>query len=80
MDYLDPITLTAAQHIENIKGLLLNLFKTCDVDILLENLDVIEECRRMIKILEIKPKGLIYTIQFYDGLDYFEIKEGYNND
>lgn len=76
MDYLDPVTATAAQHIANIKGLLEDLFKNFGIDYILENLDSIEECNRVIKILKSKPSGIIYTIQFYDGLDYFEIKEG----
>lgn len=76
MDYIEPVTATAAQHIENIKGLVKDLCKNYDVDFTLENLDIIEECRRAIEILKAKPIGLIYTLEFYDGLDYFEIKEG----
>ena len=76
MDYLEPITATAAQHIENIKESLEYLFKNNNVDIIIENLDILEECKRVIKILKTKPKRVLYTIQFYDGLDYFEIKEG----
>ena len=76
MDYTEPVTATAAQHIENIKGLVKDLCKNYDVDFTLENLDIIEECRRAIEILKSKPIGLIYTLEFYDGLNYFEIKEG----
>ena len=76
MDYTNPVTATAAQHIENIKGLVKDLCKNYDIEYTLENLDIIAECRRAIEILKIKPSGLIYTIQFYGGLDYFEIKEG----
>lgn len=76
MDYTDPVTATAAQHIENIKGLVKDLCKIYDIEYTLENLDIIEECRRAIEILKTKPSCLIYTVQFYDGLDYFEIKEG----
>jgi hypothetical protein len=76
MDYTEPVTATAAQHIENIKGLIEDLCKNYDIDFTLENLDIIEECRRTIEILKTKPHGVLYTIQFYDGLDYFEIKEG----
>lgn len=76
MDYAEPVTATAAQHIENIKGLVKDLCKNYDVDFTLENLDIIEECRRAIEILKSKPIGLIYTLEFYDGLNYFEIKEG----
>ena len=76
MDYTDSITATAAQHIANIKGLVKDLCKNYDIDYTLENLDIIAECRRAIEILKSKPSGIIYTIQFYDGLDYFEIKEG----
>lgn len=76
MDYSEPVTATAAQHIANIKGLLVDLCRNYDIDFTLENLDIIAECRRAIEILKTKPTGLIYTIQFYDGLDYFEIKEG----
>ena len=76
MDYTNPVTATAAQHIENIKGLVKDLCKNYDIEYTLENLDIIAECRRAIEILKIKPSGLIYTIQFYGGLDYFEIKAG----
>lgn len=76
MDYTSPITATAAQHIANIKGLLEDLTKNYNIEYTLENLDIIAECKRAIEILKTKPSGLIYTIQFYDGLDYFEIKEG----
>lgn len=76
MDYNNPVTATAAQHIANIKGLVEDLCKNYNIDFTLENLDIIAECRRAIEILKTKPCGLIYTVQFYDGLDYFEIKEG----
>ena len=76
MDYTDPITATAAQHIGIIKGLLEDLTNNYNIEYTLENLDIIAECRRAIEILKTKPTGIIYTIQFYDGLDYFEIKEG----
>ena len=76
MDYSEPVTATAAQHIANIKALVEDLCKNYNIDFTLENLDIIAECRRAIEILKTKPSGLIYTIQFYDGLDYFEIKEG----
>ena len=76
MDYTEPVTATAAQHIANIKGLVEDLCKNYDIDFTLENLDIIEECRRAIEILKSKPVGLIYTLEFYEGLDYFEIKEG----
>lgn len=76
MDYTEPVTATAAQHIANIKGLIEDLCKNYNIDFTLENLYIIAECRRAIKILKTKPSGLLYTIQFYDGLDYFEIKEG----
>lgn len=76
MDYTDPITATAAQHIANIKGLIEDLCKNYNIDFTLENLDIIAECRRAIEILKTKPSGPLYTIQFYEGLDYFVIKEG----
>lgn len=76
MDYSEPVTATVAQHIANIKGLVEDLCKNYSIDFTWENLDIIAECRRAIEILKTKPSGLIYTIQFYDGLDYFEIKEG----
>lgn len=76
MDYSDPVTATAAQHIANIKGLLEDLCKNYSIDFTLENLDIIAECRRAIEILKAKPAGLIYTLEFYEGLEYFEIKEG----
>ena len=76
MDYSEPVTATAAQHIANIKMLVEDLCKNYNVDFTLENLGIIEECRRAIEILKTKPSGLIYTVEFYDGLDYFEIKEG----
>lgn len=76
MDYTNPVTATAAQHIANIKALVEDLCKNYNIDFTLENLDIIEECRRAIEILKSKPAGLIYTLEFYEGLDYFEIKEG----
>lgn len=76
MDYSDPVTATAAQHIANIKGLVEDLCKNYNIDYTLKNLDIIAECRRTIEILKTKPSGLLYTIQFYDDLDYFVIKEG----
>ena len=76
MDYATPITATAAQHIANIKGLIEDLCRNYNIEYTLENLDIIAECRRAIEILKTKPSCLIYTVQFYDGLDYFEIKEG----
>lgn len=76
MDYTDPVTATAAQHIANIKGLVEDLCKNYNIDYTLENLNIIAECHRAIEILKTKPSGLLYTIQFYDGLDYFVIKEG----
>ena len=77
MDYTDPITATVTQHIANIKGLVEDLCKNYDIDFTLENLDIIEECRRAIEILKTKPCSLVYTVQFYDGLDYLEIKSGF---
>lgn len=76
MDYTNPVTATAAQHIENIKGLVKDLCKNYDIEYTLENLDIIKECRRAIEILKSKPAGIIYTLEFYDGLNYFEIVEG----
>ena len=76
MDYSNPVTATAAQHIANIKALVKDLAQNYDIDFTLENLDIIEECKRTIEKLSAKPLNLFYTITFYDGLDYFEIKEG----
>ena len=75
MDYSNPVTATAAQHIANIKLIVKDLCKNYDVDFTLENLDILEECKRAIETLNAKPLTKYYTIAFYDGLDYFEIKE-----
>lgn len=76
MDYTNPVTATAAQHIANIKALVKDLLQNYDIDFTLENLDILEECKRAIATLSAKPLNNYYTIAFYDGLDYFEIKEG----
>lgn len=75
MDYSNPVTATAAQHIANIKALVKDLAQNYDIEFTLENLDILEECKRAIKTLSAKPLSTVYTITFYDGLDYFEIKE-----
>lgn len=75
MDYTNPVTATAAQHIANIKALVKDLLQNYDIDFTLENLDILEECKRTIAKLSAKPLYKYYTIAFYDGLDYFEITE-----
>ena len=76
MDYTTPITTTVHNHIANIKLILDDLAKNYTIDLLLENLDIIEECKRTLDILKTKPCGATYTLCYYDGLDYFEITEG----
>lgn len=75
MDYTESVTATAAQHIANIKALVKDLLQNYDIEFTLENLHILEECKRAIETLSAKPLNKFYTIAFYDGLDYFEIKE-----
>jgi retron-type reverse transcriptase len=73
MDYTEPVTATAAQHIENIKGLIEDLCKNYDIDLLLENLNVLEECKRVINELNKRPRAERVTLEYNDGLEVFTI-------
>jgi hypothetical protein len=72
MDYSEPVTATAAQHIANIKLIIKDL-TAYDIDLLLENLNVLEECKRIIKELNKRPCGERVTLVYHDELETFTI-------
>lgn len=72
MDYSEPVTATVGQHIENIKLIIKDL-TTYDVDLLLENLNVLEECKRVINELNKRPRAERVTLEYNDGLETFTI-------
>lgn len=72
MDYSEPVTATIGQHIENIKLIIKDL-TTYDVDLLLENLNVLEECKRVINELNKRPRAERVTLEYNDGLEVFTI-------
>lgn len=72
MDYSEPVTATIGQHIENIKLIIKDL-TTYDVDLLLENLNVLEECKRVINELNKRPRAERVTLEYNDGLETFTI-------
>lgn len=74
MDYSEPITTTAHQHIKNIEYIIAS-YDDCDPDFKLENMDVINECRRTIEKLKRMDKRKRITLEYQDGLNYFLITE-----
>lgn len=72
MDYSEPVTATIGQHIENIKLIIKDL-TTYEVDLLLENLNVLEECKRVINELNKRPRAERVTLEYNDGLETFTI-------
>lgn len=72
MDYSEPVTVTVGQHIENIKLIIKDL-TTYDIDLLLENLNVLEECKRVINELNKRPRAERVTLEYNDGLEVFTI-------
>ena len=72
MDYSEPVTATVGQHIENIKLIIKDL-TTYDIDLLLENLNVLEECKRVIDLLNKRPRAERVTLEYNDGLETFTI-------
>lgn len=74
MDYTQPITTTAHQHIKNIEYIIAS-FDDLDVDFKLENMDIIDECRRTITELNKMDKRKRITLEYQDGLNYFLITE-----
>lgn len=72
MDYSEPVTATIGQHIENIKLIIKDL-TTYDIDLLLENLNVLEECKRVINELNKRPRAERVTLEYNDGLEVFTI-------
>lgn len=72
MDYSEPVTATIGQHIENIKLIIKDL-TTYDIDLLLENLNVLEECKRVINELNKRPRAERVTLEYNDGLETFTI-------
>lgn len=72
MDYSEPVTATIGQHIENIKLIIKDL-TTYDLDLLLENLNVLEECKRVINELNKRPRAERVTLEYNDGLETFTI-------
>ena len=72
MDYSEPVTATTGQHIENIKLIIKDL-TTYEVDLLLENLNVLEECKRVINELNKRPRAERVTLEYNDGLEVFTI-------
>lgn len=74
MDYSEPITTTAKQHIKNIEYIIAS-FDDLDAEFKLENMDVINECRRTIEKLKQMDKRKRITLEYQDGLNYFLITE-----
>ena len=72
MDYSEPVTATTQQHIENIKLIIKDL-TTYDMDLLLENLNVLEECKRVINELNKRPRAERVTLEYNDALEVFTI-------
>ena len=74
MDYSEPITTTAKQHIKNIEYIITS-FDELDPDFKLENMDVLDECRRTIEKLKQMDKRKRITLEYQEGLNYFLITE-----
>lgn len=74
MDYTKPITTTAKQHIKNIEYIIAS-FDDLDPDFKLENMDILDECRRTITELNKMDKRKRITLEYQDGLNYFLITE-----
>ena len=74
MDYSEPITTTAKQHIKNIEYIIAS-FDDLDTDFKLENMDILDECRRIIEKLKQMDKRKRITLEYQDGLNYFLITE-----
>ena len=74
MDYSEPITTTAKQHIKNIEYIIAS-FDDLDPDFKLENMDILDECRRTIEKLKQMDKRKRITLEYQDGLNYFLITE-----
>lgn len=74
MDYTYPLTTTAKQHIKNIEYIIAS-YDDCAADFKLENMDVINECRRIIEKLKQIDKRKRITLEYQDGLNYFLITE-----
>lgn len=74
MDYMQPITATVKQHIKNIEYIIAS-FDDLDAEFKLENMDVLDECQRMITELNKMDKHKRITLEYQDGLNYFLITE-----
>ena len=74
MDYSEPITTTAKQHIKNIEYIIAS-FDDLDSEFKLENMDVLDECRRTIEKLKQMDKHKRITLEYQEGLNYFLITE-----
>lgn len=73
-DYTCPITTTAKQHIKNIEYIIAS-FDDLGTDFKLENMDILDECRRTIEKLKKMDKRKRITLEYQDGLNYFLITE-----
>lgn len=74
MDYSEPITTTVKQHIKNLNDIIKS-FDDLDNEFKLENMDVLDECQRMITELNKIDKRKCMTLEYQDGLNYFLITE-----
>lgn len=76
-DYTEPVTLTAAGHLKELTEQLKYTINNITTEELQESGCIIEEYGRVMdKLANEYPKALILTIQYFDGMNVFEIKEG----
>ena len=76
MDYTEPITATAAQHIDNIKMIVKDFITSEPVDMLLENADIIQESKEAIETLRKYTPQTILTLEWWEGFNGYKIMEG----
>lgn len=76
MDYNNPVTATAAQHIENIKLITKEFIENENIDMILENAGIIQESKEAIETLRKYAPHTLLTVEWWDGFNGYKIKEG----
>ena len=75
MDYIEPITTTAAAHITAIKQIAAEYLKAANIDDIFENLNIITACRDVVDILSKYQPTDILTVEYFEGFEDFKITE-----
>lgn len=76
MDYTNPVTATAAQHIANIKLITEDFIASENIDMILENADILQESKEAIETLRKYAPHTLLTVEWWDGFNGYKIKEG----